>query len=93
MRRHAIPDSSVKLLKRQLKETFSAARYPLCDPADLLSALANGRQVFVVDDVELVPLELALTASDSLSFPYDSPTDLVEDFVAPFHAGRRGRPV
>lgn len=92
MRRHAIPDTSIDHLKRQLKETFATARYPLHGPADLLSALAEGRGVFVVDDVELVALELALTASDSLSFPYDSPTDLADDFVAPFHDRGRGRP-
>jgi hypothetical protein len=92
MARHATPDASTSLLKRQLEETFATASYPIRSPADLLTVLADGRGVFVVDDAELVALELALAAGESLSFPYDSPGGLVDDFVAPFREGRHGRP-
>jgi hypothetical protein len=74
-------DPAADPFRTQLVETFETATFPLRRPAELLPALATGSGVFVVDDVELVALELALACGDQLSFPYGSATELADDVV------------
>jgi hypothetical protein len=75
-------DRTTEPLRAQLVEAFETTTFPVRRPTALLSAMANGRGVFVVDDVELVALELALTCGESLSFPYETVDDIVDDIVA-----------
>jgi hypothetical protein len=82
-------DPSLEPLRAQLVETFGPASFPVRRPTDLLPPMASGRDVFVVDGVELVALEIALTAGESLSFPYETADALAEDVVS---ALRRSRP-
>jgi hypothetical protein len=78
----ASADRTTEPFRSQFTETLDSATFPMCGPADLLSVMANGRDVFVVGDVELVALELALACGDHLSFPYESGDELVEDVTS-----------
>jgi hypothetical protein len=84
-------DSAVDPLRAQLTEAFDAGSFPVRRPADLLSLMANGPSVFVVDDHEMAALELALACGETLEFPYERPEDLVDDVVAARVDRRRRR--
>jgi hypothetical protein len=74
-------DGAVEPLRTQLIEQFGAGRFPVRQPAELLSLLADGPAVLVVDGDEVGVLELALTCGEQLEFPYESVEELVDDVV------------
>lgn len=75
-------DGAVEPLRTQLMERFGAGTFPVRQPAELLSLMADGPAVFVVDGGEVSVLELALTCGEQLEFPYESAEALVDDVVS-----------
>ncbi|WP_433627773.1 MTH865 family protein [Halomicrococcus sp. NG-SE-24] len=70
-------------LRRQLREAFEGADYPVSNPMDLVPALPNGPSTkFESGDTSFTAMELNARASGRQDFPYDDPDALVDDVMA-----------
>lgn len=69
-------------LRRQFRDVFGRAEYPVTEPFELIPVLPEGAETtFEAGDVTIGAMELGMGYAEYQDYPYETPEALVEDLI------------